>query len=411
MTTNNLVVPAAINIQDYILDVKSNETPAITYEIVLMNNTDFIVSRSTPKTRRELVILISQGLFYIRDVKTGSVESVSLPALKAFLRDMSDELRLTSVYWLPVLSKDSAERIIKIIRDEVFVDMCRHNVLASIEAPEWYTDFWQQNSKLFMQLCALYPTMTDGEKFKPSIPLVFELDKKMGYNEALYFIEQFIKSGIQQFSPVGQSYYYNQDVHPCDGFMRLVENPAYGLQLRRFIDYILFDLYAQGIPKVDQFFWREYRDYLEMQIQFYGKVKEKYPANFKTEHDIITLKINQMKELQECSDFENKVKEIEPLAHQSGMYCIVVPENPKELADEGVTLGHCVKSYIGRVAKGECHILFLRKATAPDHSLVTLQLCGNTIVQAKGANNRSISNEERRFLQNWSAEKKIDIAV
>ena len=39
---------------------------------------------------------------------------------------------------------------------------------------------------------------------------------------------------------------------------------------------------------VTKSFFVEYLDYLEMQQKFYGKVKEKYPTHFKTEHDIIT---------------------------------------------------------------------------------------------------------------------------
>ena len=60
-----------------------------------------------------------------------------------------------------------------------------------------------------------------------------------------------------------------------------MESP-YNINLRRFIDYILFDLYAQGYPSVERTFFKEYMDYLQMQQDFYGKVKEKYPAHFKT---------------------------------------------------------------------------------------------------------------------------------
>lgn len=412
MNTNHLTHQENIvSIQDYILDMETEKAPSTTYEIVLANNTDFIVARSTLKTRRELVILISKGLYYIKDAKNGSIESVSLSLLKSFLRDLKDGLRMDSVHWLPVLDKDSAERIDCVISDEVFVEMCRHNALTGIQDPGWYKGYWQQSSKLFMQLCAMYPTMADNVKYKSSLPLVFELNKKMGYNEAVYFAERFVQTGIQQFSPASQYNHYNQAARSCDGFMGLIENAAYGLQLRRFIDYVLFDLYAQGVVNIDSHFWREYRDYLEMQIQFYGKVKDKYPANFKTEHDVITLKINQMKAVQECQDFEERAREIESLAHQAGIYCIVIPTHPQELAEEGVSLSHCVMSYISRVTNGECHILFLRKANAPEHSLVTLQLSGNAIVQAQGAHRRAITDEERRFLLQWSAEKSIDIAI
>ena len=78
------------------------------------------------------------------------------------------------------------------------------------------------------------------------------------------------------------------------------------VNLRRFIDYILFDLYAQGYASVTKSFFIEYLDYLEMQQKFYGKVKEKYPTHFKTEHDIMALKVNQARLLAKCEDFEQQ---------------------------------------------------------------------------------------------------------
>ncbi len=92
-------------------------------------------------------------------------------------------------------------------------------------------------------------------------------------------------------------------------------------------------------------------------------------------------------------------------------YCIVVPTEPRELAEEGINLSHCVGDYIDRVASGECHILFLRRRSTPEQSLVTLQLSGRSICQAQGMNRRSITQAERKFLNHWACEKKIEIAV
>lgn len=108
-------------------------------------------------------------------------------------------------------------------------------------------------------------------------------------------------------------------------------------------------------------FFVEYLDYLEMQQKFYGKVKEKYPTHFKTEHDIMALKVNQARLLAKCEDFEQQNESIKDLAYSGSGYCIVVPTKPEELAEEGINLSHCVGQYIDRVAGGDCHILFLRR--------------------------------------------------
>ena len=158
-------------------------------------------------------------------------------------------------------------------------------------------------------------------------------------------------------------------------------------------------------------FFVEYLDYLEMQQKFYGKVKEKYPTHFKTEHDIMALKVNQARLLAKCEDFEQQNESIKDLAYSGSGYCIVVPTKPEELAEEGINLSHCVGQYIDRVTGGDCHILFLRRRGAPDRSLVTLQLSGKQICQAQGFNRRPITDQERRFLVQWGREKDIQIAV
>jgi len=401
---------ASVSIQDYILNLSAEKPVKVSYQVVLENNTDFILSRKTLKTERELVILISQGLYYIRDKSNGSIETLSLGTLKSFFRDLKDDISLQSVHWMPVLTKDSAERIDSVISDEVFSDMCRHNVLRGITELGWYAPYWEQNTKLFIQLTEMFPTISDGAKYRPAIPLIFELDKRYGYNEALYFASQLVKSGIKSFSAQRNYGYHDNIPQECSGFLQLME-PQYNLNLRRLIDYLLFDLYAQGITTIDRHIWIEYQDYLEMQIQFYGKIREKYPAHLRTEHDVMTLKSNENKVLQQSEEFANQSNRIADLAYTHEGYCIVIPEKPQDLVEEGIGLSHCVGSYADRVIQGECSILFLRKTVVPSEPLVTLQLSGQNLCQAQGKNRRPVTKEERRFLSRWCAAKGLNLSI
>lgn len=194
------IASAVVSLQDYLVDLDMEQKPTIVYNVLLENNTDFIVSRKTLKTERELVILISQNLYYIKDKKSGAIESLTIMALKSFLRDIKNDIDLNEVHWLSVLTKDSAEKIDRIITDDVFVDMCRHNMLGGIDDPSWFSTYWKQNSRLFMQLHSMFPSLASSGKHTSSIPLIFELDKRYGYNEAMYFASQLVQSGIERFS-------------------------------------------------------------------------------------------------------------------------------------------------------------------------------------------------------------------
>lgn len=405
----------AVTIKDYIIDIDSTAAKSSTaYEVVLENNTDFIIKRWTRTTERELVILVSKGLYYIKDCKSGTVDALTESSLNSFLRDLKDNfIQLHQVHWLTMIFRESVELIMKVITDEQLTDMCRHNVLVNMYDPSWYTPFWEQNSKLFTRLYRLFPNMADKRKYQTSIPVIFWIEDQYGANEAMYFAEKLVQSGISQLNFNNNYSCYRNEVGPPRDpgmFVKVMLSP-YNINLRRFIDYILFDLYAQGYSVVEKNFFVEYLDYLRMQVDFYGKIKEKYPAHFKTQHDVIALKVNQAKLAAKCENFVEQNEAIQDLTYSGKGYCIVIPSKPEELADEGINLSHCVGDYIDRVANGECHILFLRRRAEPDRSLVTLQLSGRRICQAQGMNRRPITGQERKFLEHWGREKDIQIAV
>ena len=401
----------AVSLKDYIIDLDSaNQKPSVAYEVILENNTDFILRRQTQKVQKELVILISQGLYYIRDCKNGAIDPVTIGNLRSFLRDLKDScIALQQVNWLGALFKESAEFIITVTGDPTLSDMCRHNVPINHEEPRKHVRYWEQNKRLFTRVAQLFPAHTTASgKYQNSIPVIFWIEEHYGANEAMYFAEQLVRSGVRnmRFDP---SYRYNPTNEP-GSFAKIVES-EYNINLRRFIDYICFDLYRQGYGEVNDDFFREYLDYLSMQKNFYGKVKDKYPEHFKTAHDVMALKVNLARAAEQCQNFAEQAEQVKDLEYSAQGYCIVVPTEPRELADEGINLSHCVGDYIDRVASGECHILFLRRRNAPDQSLVTLQLSGKSICQAQGANRRGPTQAERKFLLHWGHEKQIDIAV
>lgn len=413
MTSENAKKTVSLN--DYIIDIGGAATKcSVTYEVVLENNTDFIIKRRTLKTDRELVVLVSKGIYYIKDCKNGNIEELKESSLTTFLRELKDGfIQLHQVHWLSNIYRESVGLIMQVITDEQLTDMCRHNVLVNTFNPSMYSRYWEQNSKLFTRLYNMFPSMTDLRKYQSSIPIIFWIEDQYGANEAMYFAEKLVQSGIMELNYSDSSYYYANDAFPtkdAGSFMKVMASP-YRINLRRFIDYILFDLYAQGYARVDKSFFNEYLDYLSMQQDFYGKVKEKYPAHFKTEHDIMALKVNQAKLIARCENFEQQNESIKDLAYSGSGYCIVIPTKPEDLAEEGINLSHCVGQYIDRVAEGECHILFLRRRGDPERSLVTLQLSGKQICQAQGANRRPITEQERKFLKQWGREKNIQIAV
>lgn len=94
---------------------------------------------------------------------------------------------------------------------------------------------------------------------------------------------------------------------------------------------------------------------------------------------------------------------------------IVVPKTGDEIKAEGQELHHCVGGYVGRVAKGETNIFFVRKSEAPDKPYFTLEFKNNKIVQCRGSHNCGMPPEVEAFvkvfekkMQEASADKKSE---
>ena len=106
-----------INVKSLILDVSETDTtetktghktaikPEVSYETVLEDGCDLAVMRKTSKTEKMMVLLVSQGQYYIKDIKNGEIERLTLDKYVKFMSDLSCELTLTDVSWTDRLEK------------------------------------------------------------------------------------------------------------------------------------------------------------------------------------------------------------------------------------------------------------------------------------------------------------------
>ena len=101
---------------------------------------------------------------------------------------------------------------------------------------------------------------------------------------------------------------------------------------------------------------------------------------------------------------------VKKFAYEDDEFMIVVPKTPVEIVNEGSFLHHCVGGYVGRVARGETNILFLRKKSDPYSSFYTIEVGNDNIVrQIHGLCNRWLGNnpEAIPFMVKWVKEKSI----
>ena len=83
---------------------------------------------------------------------------------------------------------------------------------------------------------------------------------------------------------------------------------------------------------------------------------------------------------------------------------VMVPAVPKDLVSEGHALHHCVGSYVGCMAKGECAILFLRRCAEEGKPFYTIEVRDGEVAQVRGMRNCGPTPEVSRFMKRWKEE-------
>ena len=88
---------------------------------------------------------------------------------------------------------------------------------------------------------------------------------------------------------------------------------------------------------------------------------------------------------------EDRVKKFESHGEK---YSIVVPKSLAEITSEGMSLSHCVGSYLESHAQGNTNIVFLRKNDEIDTPFYTIEVNPqNYVVQIHGKHNRWLGND------------------
>lgn len=177
----------------------------------------------------------------------------------------------------------------------------------------------------------------------------------------------------------------------------------------KFMDYACEETVNQGFKTLNSFMV-ELRDYLDMCISMDIK-PTLYSSYLKQTHDITSRNYEVKLTEEQAEMFENAYKDFKSFVTEDKAYSIIRPKNADDVKHEGSALNHCVASYISRILKRNCLIVFLRKTKDTDKPLVTIEIENNAIVQARGASNRSITEDEYKAICEYAKKNKFKVRV
>ncbi len=92
---------------------------------------------------------------------------------------------------------------------------------------------------------------------------------------------------------------------------------------------------------------------------------------------------------------------VEKYCYASEGYCIIVPEDIRDLVREGKDMHNCVGGYIARVAAGDTDVVYIRKLDALQESFGTMEICEGEIIQARGKYNKDLPEDAKAFVEQF----------
>lgn len=435
----SLILQAPIGQKQEDTPAAPRQRKAVEFRAELQSGCDFVVSRTTPKTRKLLVVLVSQKQYYIKDESNSNLFDAAVEALceenfAKFSEGMPEEsIALPEVSWLDVLPRGKDERS----RFFCWLDLFSRNPEVWDLAKKGFWHCRLLDNRYIGNECDEDPTLwsrtvdliaTHEGKTKKDVLRGYEnnilqgtgfaslcdMKKTFGQEIALYYVETALRNHVERvpacpFVQKALAKKADSPVYRFNGRCNYVEtapewtNP-YSFDGRRLADYLVYDADHQGLDPNDAL--NILVDTLDMQKAVFGKIREKYPRNLETEHRIMMKLYNQVKQEIDAEKWNEAAKSAADLQWSDDKYTVISPKTPADMYDEAQQQSNCLRGYVPSVIAGRCLILFLRLKAAPEKSLVSIEvLPDGTVGQTYRAFNKKPSAEELDFIRRWAKKK------
>jgi hypothetical protein len=170
---------------------------------------------------------------------------------------------------------------------------------------------------------------------------------------------------------------------------------------------VLSYLYKTATKKRSPLLLSDYADYLseceELGLDLTDK-KVLVPKDLREAHERTGATVAELRAKEQAAAYLTGLRGFDDLVapFASGSLMVRTAESAAEVVQEGNVLHHCVGSYLGRVARGECAIMLIREADRPDEPFYTLELSRDgRVSQVRGKYNCQTTVEVDAFVEEF----------
>ena len=439
-----------IRIQDYILD---NEAPeekveakkTVTkpeYTVLFQDNCDFVIQRKTKTTEDELVVIISQGQYYIKK-KNGTTTALTEKLMLSFIKGLDFNISLPDTYieGLPC-DKNDAKGMYRFLTESngLWAEAVKQNTiyLSYNVMDEYYNatedashgNYYGRNNLAEKQAKYL-ASMRYKKVFKQvadkrnidykdivkmySDPYTREEDTMTVFGQVYAYVltpgnydgleTRFGAGGIHDFvemllefdeattsscrtdltellkgiKPVSnRRYRYGYSVWDDEGQEPGVEVP---FKAKDFFEYLTYQPYIQGYETYELV--QEWEDVLAMELKVFGKITDKYPKNLSSVHRKLSMETRIIAETEENTKIQQRIDarlETLPEKYEKDNYVITPAQSRGEILQVAKQMSNCLAGYVDRYASGSTDIYFMKNES--DAAEVAIEIKDGKLRQA-----------------------------
>ena len=391
---------------------KSKKRSETTWELTMNNYPDFVIRKITGRSWKMLVVMVSKGVGYLKDSKGSkklTVDDVDL--LAGFLRGMP-KIEIPNS-WIDYLGSGIVEAkslLYILIHPDIMEGYKNHcgpqykRNVECIKAEKVYNN-WQTAYSMHANLMKKYSTNRKALDLIISSPnFVKDIKERWGIDNVYDYLDHFTLSLVQLSKNRygwNSEKYESLDVYDYYGRTKESLIPKCDMQYTRFRDYALYDAYRLGYGDNINSFFNVWDDTLNMEKLIYDKIKDKYPENLQTLHDILAYKAKLLKQEIDKKKFQAQVEKACQYEDAVGDYVFIAPKVVQDFYDEAEMQQNCLASYVDRFTNGECIIMFMRMKNTPEESLVTIEVRSGKVIQQYQSRNRLTTEEQKAAIEQW----------
>lgn len=403
--------------------------PAPEFERVLTDGSDCAFRRRCGGRVQMLVLLVTQGQYYVTDERAGSRHALTTARLGAFCKGAAGDALTPPWSRQPLQEYDGGGRaaLVAMLGCADFREMCKRDMVR-VEA--WAASRMGASARLELDgawegaslVWRLVEPTAGHDRCREALSAALRLSASHGegYGGALaecfrdrYYVSQFVESmGRDVTRDLLRGYLDRGDEHPRGSVsdflpslacaLRSMEWRGIAFDPRRACQHALtlLDLPPQRrrTRSHSVYLWAEA---LDMQARVRGGVEDRYPAD--PAALLVELEREREMRLHEASDeaVARRATELDGNGFESGGFLIRPAASVREILDEANAQHNCVAGFIDAYASGHTDLWLMRRASDPDTPLVTVEVRDGAVRQAFQSHNRQLTSSQRRFLADW----------